>query len=114
MPRLRVEPEGRVLDVPENANLREALLREGVGLYPGLRALFNCGGRARCTSCAVMVTAGEENLSPRTPLEKARVPDPAPRMRLACQANVRGDCAIALGRGVGPRPLDPGMKKAGA
>src|SRR5262245_19692075 len=102
MPRVRIEPEGRVLEVPWNANLREALLRQDVPLYRGLRALFNCGGRARCTSCAVEVKAGEENLSPRTPLEQARVPNPAPLMRLACQANVRGDCAV-----------DPRMKKVG-
>jgi ferredoxin len=102
MPRVRIEPAGRVLDVPPNANLREALLREGVALYRGPAVLFNCGGRAQCTSCAVAVTSGEENLSPATPLERARVPAPAPHVRLACQANVRGDCAI-----------DPGKKKVG-
>jgi ferredoxin len=94
MPQVRVEPSGRTLEVPANANLREALLREGIGLYRGLRRLFNCGGKARCTSCAVLVTEGEENLSPRSPLEAIAVPTPAPHMRLACQANVRGDCAV--------------------
>jgi ferredoxin len=77
-----------------NANLREALLREEERLYRGLRVLFNCGGKAQCRSCAVLVTAGEENLSPRTPLEVIRVPKPAARMRLACQANVRGDVTV--------------------
>jgi ferredoxin len=94
VPRVRVEPSGRTFEVPPNANLREALLREEEPLYRGLRVLFNCGGKARCASCAVLVTAGEENLSPRTPLEVIRVPSPAPHMRLACQANVRGDCAV--------------------
>jgi ferredoxin len=94
MPRVRVEPEGRTLDVPYNANLREALLRAGVPLYRGLRVLFNCGGQARCTSCAVFVAEGAGALSPRTPLEKQRVPDPPEGMRLACQANVRGDCSV--------------------
>jgi ferredoxin len=102
MPHIRIDPAGPALDVPLNANLREALLREGVPLYRGFRVLFNCGGKARCRSCAVLVTEGEANLSPRTPLEAARVPHPAPRMRLACQANVRGDCAI-----------DPSMKTVG-
>jgi ferredoxin len=101
VPRVRVDPGGRPLEVPDNANLREALLREGVPLYRGLGVLFNCGGRARCTRCTVLVTEGEENLSPRTPLEKARVPAPAPRTRLACQAHVRGDCAV-----------DPSVKNA--
>jgi ferredoxin len=94
VPRLRVESTGRTLEVPVNANLREALLREDEPLYRGLRVLFNCGGKARCTSCAVLVTSGGENLSPRTPLEAIRVPSPPPGMRLACQANVRGDCAV--------------------
>jgi ferredoxin len=94
VPQVRVEGSGRTFEVPANANLREALLREEEPLYLGLRKLFNCGGKARCTSCAVLVTAGEENLSPRTPMEVIRVPNPAPRMRLACQANVRGDCAV--------------------
>src|SRR5436190_5812756 len=94
MPRIRIDPGGRILEVPANANLREALLREDVALYRGLRVMFNCGGRARCTSCAVQVLEGGEQLSPRTPLEKARVPAAPPAMRLACQANVRGDCAI--------------------
>jgi ferredoxin len=94
MPRIVIEPGGRELAVPPNANLRDALLREGVPLYRHLRALFNCGGRARCRSCAVMVVRGAESLSPPTPFEKARVPSPPAGMRLACQANVRGDCAI--------------------
>ena len=94
MPRVRAEPSGRTFEVPPNANLREALLREEEPLYRGLRVAFNCGGRARCASCAVLVTVGEENLSPRTPLEAIRVPNPAPRMRLACQSNVRGDCTV--------------------
>jgi ferredoxin len=94
LPRITVEPGGRTLDVPLNANLREALLREGVALYRGIRALFNCGGKAKCKSCAVLVLAGGENLSRRNPLEAIAAPEAGPRMRLACQANVRGDCTI--------------------
>ena len=86
------------IDVPPNANLREALLREGVPLYRGFWPWFNCGGRARCTSCAVTVVRGAEALSPPTPLERARLPAPPPGVRLACQANIRGDCAIRPGR----------------
>jgi ferredoxin len=94
VPRVRVEPSGRTFEVPVNANLREALLREEEPLYRGLRALFNCGGKARCGTCAVKVVEGGEHLSPRTPIEAIRAPDPPPGMRLACQVNVRGDCAV--------------------
>jgi len=33
MPRIRIEPGGHILEVPANANLREALLHEDVALY---------------------------------------------------------------------------------
>jgi ferredoxin len=94
MPLVTIETTGRTLAVPDNANLREAMLREHVRLYYGTAALFNCGGEAKCRTCAVKVLDGEENLSPRTPFEKAALPAPPPGIRLACQANVRGDCRV--------------------
>ncbi len=101
MPHVRIESTGRTLEVPDNANLREAMLRAGARLYDGFDVLRNCGGRARCGTCAITVIEGVEQLSPRTPFEKERLPDAVPGLRLACQANVRGDCRI-----------DPTIKKA--
>ncbi len=94
MPIVKIESTGRTLVVPDNANLREAMLREGARLYDGVRGMFNCGGKGECGTCAVRVLEGASSLSPPTPLEKQRAPAAAEGMRLACQANVRGDCRI--------------------
>lgn len=94
MPRVVIESTGRTLDVPFNATLRDAMLRSEARLYYGLDALTNCGGAARCGTCAVLVVAGGEALSPRTPAETRRLEGVRPEIRLACQAAVRGDCRV--------------------
>jgi ferredoxin len=97
VPRVVLESTGRVLEAPYNANLRELMLRDDARLYYGAAVLFNCRGRARCGTCAVMVVDGAEALSPKTPAEKLRLGDARPEIRLACQTNVRGDCRIHPG-----------------
>jgi ferredoxin len=84
----------RVVEVPDNANLREALLREGLPLYRGLGRLFNCSGRGRCGTCVVRVVEGAEHLSPRTPFENKRLSGADAALRLACQAQVRGPVVV--------------------
>ena len=84
----------REILVPDNANLREICLREGVKLYFGLAPYLNCRGRARCGTCRVRVQEGQENLSVPSPFERKRLPDARADLRLACQANVRGPVVI--------------------
>lgn len=55
-----------------------------------------CGGRARCSTCRVRVTAGEDNCPPpandeRGTLERIGAP---PGVRLACQLRPQGDVAV--------------------
>jgi 2Fe-2S ferredoxin len=57
-----------------------------------------CGGKGRCTTCKVIVLAGEENLPPLTPAEQKyynlgelKTPE-----RLSCQARIKGDIIIAV------------------
>jgi len=88
--------EERVLKVPDNANLREAFLREDLPLYRGLARLTNCGGRARCGTCRITVVTGADSLSRATPFERERLPGAEPEDRLACQANVRGSIRVEL------------------
>jgi serine/threonine protein kinase/hemoglobin-like flavoprotein/class 3 adenylate cyclase len=81
----------RVVTVaPEGATLLEVSLAAGIPHYHA------CGGRARCSTCRVVVLEGKDNLGPRTPAEQA-VADrrgwPA-TTRLACQATVHGPCAV--------------------
>lgn len=47
----------------------------------------SCGGIGICGRCSVRIVSGEENLTPRTGHETGD-------LRLACQAVVRGDCAV--------------------
>jgi adenylate cyclase len=55
-----------------------------------------CGGRARCSTCRVRVTAGEENCPPagadeQDTLDRIGAP---PDVRLACQLRPQGDVSI--------------------
>lgn len=85
---------GRVIQVPDNANLREACLREGASLYKGLARWTNCRGRARCGTCCVRVLEGAANLSAPSPFERRRLPEAGAELRLACQAHVRGPVVV--------------------
>ncbi|NRA95581.1 MAG: (2Fe-2S)-binding protein [Planctomycetes bacterium] len=87
----------RSFEVPDNANLREACLREQIPLYRSLARVTNCGGRARCGTCRVTVESGADQLSDPTPPERARKGDDERPCRLACQANVRGDVEVRRG-----------------
>jgi ferredoxin, 2Fe-2S len=65
-----------------------------VALNVGLPLEHVCGGNCACTTCHVIVTSGEGNLSPLEDDEADRLDtawDLTPRSRLACQAVVRGD-----------------------
>ena len=76
------------------ANHGELLL--DVSLAAGIKHYHACGGKARCSTCRVVVLEGRDSLSPRTPAEQAvadRRKWPA-TTRLACQARVHGPCSV--------------------
>jgi 2Fe-2S ferredoxin len=56
----------------------------------------SCGATGICARCRVRVVSGAENLSPPTTIElrTASARGFAADERLACQAVVRGDCAV--------------------
>jgi ferredoxin len=54
--------------------------------------LHVCGGNGFCTSCRVMVEAG--NLSPPSRLERERLGSRCGECRLACQSFLTGDVTI--------------------
>ena len=74
-----------VTDVKADETLLDAARRAGAPLGN------SCGGVGVCSRCKVQVVEGAENLSEPTRLESTRV---SGGERLACQAVVRGDCAI--------------------
>lgn len=66
-----------------------------------------CGGRGRCSTCRVLVVAGEDRLSAPGPQEAAalRAIGAPGNVRLACQARPGGDVALV-------RILDPRRESA--
>jgi ferredoxin, 2Fe-2S len=65
-----------------------------IALNVGLPLEHACGGNCACTTCHVVVSAGDANLSPLEDDEADRLDtawDLTPRSRLACQAVAHGD-----------------------
>ena len=89
LPRL-THASGRVMPIPAGASVLEALRHEGVP-HAAL-----CGGRARCTTCRVLVTKGGDGLPPAAGLEAAALAriGATPGMRLACQLRPDADISV--------------------
>jgi adenylate cyclase len=89
LPRL-THAAGHVMPILSGASVLETLRQRGVP-HASL-----CGGRARCTTCRVLVTKGAEALAPATGLEEAALSriGATPGMRLACQLRPSTDISI--------------------
>jgi 2Fe-2S ferredoxin len=70
-----------------------------IALANGIELEHNCGGSCACTTCHVIVRAGEENLTEMQDDEEDRL-DTAEGLtihsRLGCQAVVRGDVVVEI------------------
>lgn len=62
----------------------------------GIPHMAVCGGRARCSTCRTLIVEGEENLSPpgEAEMQLLRKLNAGPDIRLACQAQVRGNVSV--------------------
>jgi adenylate cyclase len=81
---------GRIMPILPGATVLETLRANGIS------HASVCGGRARCTTCRVLVTKGLEKLSEPAGLEAkalARI-HATPGMRLACQIRPTADLAV--------------------
>lgn len=79
----------------EGANLRRAMLSQGVVLNDPLARRFDagigtgdCGGEGTCCTCVVEVTEGMSTFTDADSQEKQMVQRKFPRWRLACKARV--------------------------
>jgi class 3 adenylate cyclase len=65
-------------------------------LGAGIPHTHICGGRARCSTCRVLVTEGIDNCRPRNEDETrlARIKGFSPHVRLACQTTAGGDVGL--------------------
>jgi adenylate cyclase len=84
-----------------HANGRNVPIRPGATVLETLRAngiahAAVCGGRARCTTCRVLVTKGLDRLPEPAPLEAKALSriGATPGMRLACQIRPTADIAV--------------------
>jgi adenylate cyclase len=100
LPRL-AHASGRVVPITVGASVLETLRDHGIP-HAAL-----CGGRARCSTCRVLVTKGLDQLPAPSGLEAhalARI-GASPGMRLACQIRPSADIAVMpFSR---PRPAPP-------
>jgi adenylate cyclase len=83
-------PGPRVVAVPRGFTVLEASRSAGI---PHVAA---CGGRGRCSTCRVRVTAGLDAQAPASPLERATLAriQAMPNVRLACQLRPTHDLTI--------------------
>lgn len=88
--RVDVTYEGQTIPARQRSRLLDAILEAG---YEHRHV---CGGHGFCTSCRVEIIGDAQGLSPVSPLERERLLGEAGRLRLACQAIVRGPVAIRV------------------
>jgi ferredoxin len=80
--------------VAQGANLRQKALENGIDIYTFKGKLMNCGGYGQCGTCLVEITAGMENLSPKTAFEEKVLRKKPEGYRLACQTLVNGPVSV--------------------
>jgi len=101
MPSITLSNEGKTIEVPVGANLRRALLNNGISPYIGIAKLINCRGHELCGTCRVEVVDGK-GASPRREDEESTLVSSTPfyarkiekNVRLACQTSVTGDITV--------------------
>ena len=90
MPPMLSHANGRSVPIPPGATVPETLRAHGIA------HASVCGGRARCTTCRVLVTKGIERLPEPAGLEAKALSriGATPGMRLACQIRPIADIAV--------------------
>ena len=93
MPKITFLPMKITVDAPSGQSFLEIAEAHGIALPHA------CGGFCACSTCHVIVRAGDENLSPMAEDEEERL-DRAPQItlhsRLGCQAKVQGDATVEI------------------
>jgi ferredoxin len=86
--------EGKEVMASGGSNLRTKAIENQVDLYTMMGKMMNCGGYGQCSTCIVEITAGMENLSPRSDVEIKRFKNKPDSYRLACQTTVNGPVSV--------------------
>ncbi|WP_168130323.1 adenylate/guanylate cyclase domain-containing protein [Synechococcus sp. PCC 7502] len=90
MPLIKIQPDEEVFEIGRNQTVLQASLDAGIA------HTHACGGRARCSTCRILITEGLEYCAPRNPLEEtlAQKLGFPQDIRLACQTKVAADIAM--------------------
>src|SRR3990172_5563032 len=112
MPKLTIRPLNVEIEAPEGATIMAAAQAQGY-YWP-----TTCGGEGRCTTCACLVIAGLERLSPRgRSEERVLASERGPKVleqpgRLPCKARVYG--VVKTEKPGSPLPLTIRISSLGA
>ncbi len=105
MPKITIQPLNRIIEAGDGDTIMEAAWAHGL-YWP-----TTCGGEGICTSCACTIEEGADNLDERGRSERKTLSAELGervlrdgRLRLACQARVRGDVVVSK---PGVRPARP-------
>lgn len=77
----------KIIDIKDDQTILEASLQAGIPHY------HECGGKAKCSTCRVLVLTGTDNLTKPNDkeLRLKKILGFSDNIRLACQTNVTGD-----------------------
>lgn len=92
---VQFENHNRTIEVEPGTNLREAAIRNKIGIYQHIFKLLNCRGRGLCSSCRVEIVSG--TVAPRNDVEENNLKKAIaknPGLRLACQIKVEDNLVV--------------------
>ena len=90
VPNVYVLPDQRIVECRPGETILSAALRAGISFTHA------CGGRARCSTCRVVIVEGWQACADRNPREQTIADQLSfgPTFRLACQTVLHGDATI--------------------
>mmetsp|Transcript_6535 Transcript_6535/g.15998 ORF Transcript_6535/g.15998 Transcript_6535/m.15998 type:complete len:483 (+) Transcript_6535:58-1506(+) len=84
------------VEVSSGANLRDALMQEGLEVTPMLPSLVSCKSRSLCGTCVLEVVDGMHNLTVQSVNERSAMRWNPKNYRLSCNLDVYGDVTVRL------------------
>jgi ferredoxin len=98
MPKVRFEPHGIEIDVPQGTRLMAAADQAAEEVDAEFFVGECCEGRLECGNCCLEILKGMENLSPPSPDEQTLLKTVAKgnSWRASCHAEVQGDVTVKV------------------
>lgn len=95
-----ITAQGKTFHCQPGANLRRALLDNGIDLYSPRANYINCMGIGTCGTCAVAIEGDVSDVNWRDRARRMLPPhDPQKKRRLACQTQVMGNIQVTKFQG---------------